>query len=163
MSDNVIPRRSKTKIVAVAIAAVFFLLILPGVVLAIASNMTDVELRIMPDKRPAPEYEILVRRLLTEGSFVSLQVAEDTSDKEMKRIVGHVVANQLPAKRKTLLTVYIYTQPPSKTRSRRGPLKSEADQIYLWSLTKGIRRVESGDPSIPKPGPPALTGPRRPF
>ncbi len=150
MSEEFNPGYSKAKYVVVAAAAVFFLFILPGIVLAIASNMTDIDLRITRDKRPIPEYELLKRRILTEGAHLMLQVPENTSDKEIHRVIKHAIANRIPLKRKTVLTIYIYNQNPSKTRSRRGPRISEADRTYLWSLTKGINRVENGDPSIPK-------------
>ncbi len=150
MSQEFNPRRSKAKFAAVAVAAVFFLVILPGIVLTIASNMTDIDLRITRDKRPVPEYELLKRRILTEGAHLMLQVPENTSDKDIMRIIKHALSNRIPLKRKTVVTIYIYNQNPSKTRSRRGPQMSEADRTYLWSLTKGINRVESGDPAIPK-------------
>lgn len=151
MNEEFDTGRSKSKYLAAGIATVFFLLILPGIVLAMASNMTNVELRITRDRRPIPEYELLDRRILTSGAYVKLRVPEKTSDKELRRILRHVIADRLPLQKRTGVTCYIYRQSSVKTNLRRGPSKSEADQTYYWTLTHGLELVENGDPSLPKP------------
>ena len=140
MTEEIKPGRAKAKYAVAAVAAIIFLLILPGVVLAIASNMTGVELRLTRDERPVPEHQFLGRRNIAGGFAVWLRVPEETSDKDMKRIIRHLIAKRLPERKR--MTFYIFDQSDPNTNRWKRPSMDQADQTIKWSLTSGIEFVE---------------------
>ena len=139
MEEEFVPGKSKAKYAAVAAAAVFFLLILPGVVLAIASNMTGVELAVLSDDSPPPEHQIVARRNAPPGLSLWLRIPEDTSDKDLKSIIHHIVETR--DGNPEFLTFYFDKVNP-ETKMPKRPSTDESDQTFEWTLTRGIRRLK---------------------
>lgn len=140
MSEDFTQGSSKTKHAVVAAAAVLFLLILPGFVLAVASNMTGVELRIVSDDAAVADYEIIMRRRVPPDMALWLRVPEATSEKDMHQIIRHIVNTKYS--RRTHIIFYVYTSVDPETNLQKRPSTHESDQTFKWALKSGIQRVK---------------------
>lgn len=140
MSDDFPQDSSRAKYIGVACAAVFFLLLLPGFVLAFASNMTGVELSIVRDENPVPEHRIIQRRRVGFELTLWLRVPESTSKKEMNQIIHHIVSNVYSGERSAIF--HIYNSIDTETNMPKRPSTHESDQTFKWTLSSGIRRVK---------------------
>lgn len=140
MIDEFTRESSKAKYIVVALAAVLFLLVLPAFVLAIASNMTNLELSIARNEEPVPEYEIFARGGESPDKQMWLRVPEATSDTDMYQIIRHIVSTRRSDR--TYFTFYIYHSVDPKMKSRRRRSTNDSDQTFDWALKSGIRRVK---------------------
>ena len=140
MNEEFTLGRSKPKYVVIALAAGLFLLVLPGFVLPIASNMTGVELSILTDAEPVPEYEVIERRRVGPDIALWLRVPEGTPEEDMNKIIRHVVNTRYSDR--TRLTFYVFDSDDPETKRPKNPSWNESDQTFEWGLTSGIQRIK---------------------
>ena len=139
MSEEITQGSSKAKYVVIALAAVFFLFVRPGVVLPIASDMTGVELTVRGG-RPVPEYQVINRRRVGTDIVLWLRVPEATPEEDMNIIIRHIVNTRYTDR--TRLTFYVFDSVDPETKRPKRPSWNEADHTFEWGLTSGIQRVE---------------------
>lgn len=140
MNDDFTPGASKAKYIGVALATVFFLLLLPGFVLAFASSMTGVELSIVRDETQVPEYKILERRRVDFDLVLWVRVPESTSEKDMSQIIRHIIRSQYSDR--TSIIFHVYNSIDTKMNIPKKPSTHESDQTFEWTLKHGLQRVK---------------------
>ena len=140
MSDDFTQDASKAKYIGVALAAVFFLLVLPGFVLAVASNFTRVELSIVRNQGSVPEHEIIERRRVDFDRVLWLRVPQSTSEKDINHIIRHIVDDVYSDEPSVIF--HIYNSTDTETNMPKKPSTDEADQTFKWTLKSGIRRLK---------------------
>ena len=140
MSEEFAKDGSKAKYIVVALAALLFLLVLPAFVVAIASNMTNLELSIAGTEAPVPEYEIFARGGEPPDKQMWMRVPEATSDNDMYLIIRHIVSTRRSDR--THFTFYVYHSVDPRMRSRRRRPTNDSDLTFEWTLKSGIWRVE---------------------
>lgn len=140
MSEEFTRDGSKAKYIVVALAALLFLLVLPAFVLAIASNMTNLELSLARNGEPMPEYEIFARGGESPDKLMWLRVPEGTPDNGMYQIIRHIVSTRRSDR--THFSFYIYHSVDPKMKRRRRRTTNDSDQTFEWTLKSGIQRVK---------------------
>jgi len=117
---------------------VVFLLILPGAVIAIASNMTGIQL-FQEEGPPPPEYEVVDWRRGTEFLSLWVRMPPDTTDNEMKRVVQDIVRERY--KGRPYIRVYFFLNPSPSTGEHKRPFKDGADATFRWRMRDGIAKL----------------------
>ena len=139
MSQDSSNKISNKRYVFAAVAAMFFLLVLPGFVLAMASNMTGIDIITIGAEMPLAPHEVLERKRIGPAVAIWIRTDENTSADEMKRIVRRVVTYRYRGEPK--MTVYFFRTPDPESNMPKQPAIHESDDTYIWTPSGGIRKI----------------------
>lgn len=139
MSQDLSPRPSKKRYILPAVAAVFFLFVLPSIVLAMASNMTGIDIISIGEEKPLAPHQIVGRKRVAGGVAVWVRTDEDTSAAEMKRIVRNIVKTNYRGRPR--MTVYFFRKLDPESNLPKNVGTHSPDDTYVWTSSDGIRKI----------------------
>lgn len=139
MSQDLSPHPSKKRYILPAVAAVFFLFVLPSIVLAMASNMTGIDIISIGEEKPLAPHQIVGRKRVVGGVAVWVRTDENTSAAQMKRIVRDIVKTNYRGR--PMMTVYFFRKPDPESNLVKKVGTHQPDDTYVWTPSNGIRKT----------------------
>lgn len=138
MADEPTFSSTKRKYIYTSIAAAIFLLILPSVVIGIASNRTGIHI-FQGEGPPPPEYRIIDSRQSPEIVRFGVRMAPGTTDEEMRRVTQDIVRKRY--KGIPLIVVNFYLKPEPLPGEPRMVRAGNLDATFRWRLGESIAKI----------------------
>ena len=137
MSEKPLAHSNKKTYLLAAAGALVFLLILPGIVLAIASNMSGVELISSYDPDSVPDYDIIKTQARRSAKTFWIRAHEGATADDVTIIANHLLRNE--KKSLSRMRFFFFVKLDPETKAFKEPIKDNIDYSLAWNREDGVR------------------------
>ncbi len=137
MSDETLAHSNKKRYLLAAAGALVFLLILPGIVLAIAANMTGIELIDSYDPDSVPDYDVIRSQAGRGAKTYWIRAKEGATVDAVTMIADHLVRNE--KKSLSRIRFYFFVKLDPETKALTEPISDNIDYSLTWNQEDGIK------------------------
>ena len=137
MSDEPLAHSNKKTYLLAAAGALVFLLILPGIVLAIASNISGVELISLYDPDSVPDYDIINTQSNRGRSTFWIRAQEGATVDDVTIIANHLV--RIEKKPISRARFFFFVKLDPETKAFKEPIKDNIDYTLVWNREDGVK------------------------
>ena len=137
MSDETLAHSNKKTYLLAAAGALVFLLILPGIVLAIASNMSGIELISSYDPDSVPDYDIIDAQARRGRKSFWIRAQEGATVDDVTLIANHLVRTE--KKSLSRIRFFFFVELDPETKAFKEPISDNIDYTLVWNQENGVR------------------------